>query len=139
MKVYFYKKFNGEIFSCEAKEASMIHSKYEQVGVSDGTSFDASIATARNENKDLLELIAEYKNELSKIEDPEEKMLYKKKLRPLQSQWEKIFKKAYEDGYNAELEKAKGHHEVPPDFSRTELVGAGELTEKPWTGEITKS
>ena len=36
-KVYFYERPNGEVFECRLKEAAQVHTKYKQVGVSDGT------------------------------------------------------------------------------------------------------
>jgi len=88
-KTYFYQKIDGRIFACEAKEANNIHSKYQQVGVSDGTAYQTEIDKARDDNAELFEEMSELKAELGQLEpeDIESRLVIRKALRPVEKKW----------------------------------------------------
>ena len=124
-KTYFYQKIDGRIFACEAKEANNIHSKYQQVGVSDGTAYQTEIDKARDDNAELFEEMSELKAELGQLEpeDIESRLVVRKALRPVEKKWKKIMAEAVKRGWEAELEVAKGNLETPPDFHKMEIGG----------------
>lgn len=132
-ETYFYKKRDGTIFACEAKEAEVIHKHYEQIGVSDGTIYSREVDKARSENSELLLAIRELEAEIERSgEDVETRIIIRKKLNPLLKQWQVIAKKASQDGFQKELESARGHLKVPTDTSKSELTGATQSLQEKW-------
>lgn len=46
-KTFFYERPNGSVVCVEEKEAWTLHKKFKQVGVSDGTTFQAALMEAK--------------------------------------------------------------------------------------------
>jgi len=134
-ETFFYKRNDGFIFACEAKEAEVIHTKYQQIGVSDGSKYQYEVDKARSENSELLLAIREFETEIEAAgEDIEARMIIRKKLNGLKKQWQGIMKKASQEGFRQELESATGHFKVPTDTSRSELLGGTSSLQEQWIG-----
>lgn len=99
-KTYYYQKKDGTIFACNESEARLIHSKYNQFGVSDGTVF-------------LLELekaVKEQNKALDKIGDPKRRTAaWKKKRVEIATKARKALLRAQEK----DKESAKGKTDIP--------------------------
>jgi hypothetical protein len=117
MKTYFYEKPNGEIFACEAYEAADVHKKFKQVGVSDGVEY---ATTMKNYPERLRKLHARvYAGEEKDQVVIDEYEILKEARR-----------KELLDAFAKELEKARGHFELPPDnsiLSGSNIIGKSNL------------
>ena len=112
-KTYYYVSKSGEIFAANAREADLIHSKYKQYGVSDGSVYYKKMSEAYMDQQELLgELRAKDLGEQSSAWHKERKEISDKA------------KQAIKDASKADQEAAKDNFETPPN-TKGEIVGRG--------------
>ena len=70
VRVYFYQRKDGSIFSCNAHEAGGIHGKYKYIGTSDGTTFFRMLTEEQERQTALLAKTAP-----SRVKKLEQKLL----------------------------------------------------------------
>lgn len=100
IKTYFYKRKDGSIFPCEAKEAWAVHNKLQQVGVSDGKAYFNRIK----------EIASQYNGKIDMSTDEGQALMAQ-------------IQKEMQDALNAEIEIARGNLERPPQQNISFLNG----------------
>jgi hypothetical protein len=85
---FFYEQSNGRIIVVEEQEASLIHRKFKQVGVSDGLVFQKAMQEAKRVQRETGDLLKA----------------------------QEILRQGERD----ELEAARGHFQLPRDYSRVD-------------------
>lgn len=98
---YYYRRADGSVFACGEKEASKIHGKYAQHGVSDGQLFHSLVRKAVKDQNDALEALSR-----------------KRKGRAWDSERQRIADKARADmtaAYDADMASCEGKASKPND------------------------
>lgn len=123
--IYYYRRRDGTIFACGAKEARAVHRQYEQVGISDGKVYMKLLTEAIQHQDDELSVAEEEKEAgmeeaMTREERREVLLTYAKERRRIADD----ARAALAAAQAADIEEAKKHKETPPDTSGT-VVGQG--------------
>lgn len=119
-KTYYYRRSDGSIFACGPKEASLIHSKYTQVGVSSAKTYLAIILEAvRVQDADIEACNEEKENALEECATKEERIEVLKWYRTERQRISDASRAALDRAREEDIKEAMSNHERPADMNGT--------------------